>query len=95
MRPRSAADGARPHSAGGMGLPSVESEDLGLRDAGAVGSSGAPARRIVRHPGGDLSNRPKQAARSHGRGVSAGITSRGGRPCGSCCGPASARCTRC
>ena len=76
--------------------------------AGEADNSGVPARRIGQPPDGVVRIRRgveteetaatlghRHSATSRGRRVLVGITSKVGRPCVSCCGPASARCTRC
>lgn len=76
---------------------SAMGETLRILDVVAERSSGVPAQQSDLDPVADPPATPKRltGAINRGREAWAAITSRAVRPCASCCGPASARCTRC
>ena len=103
--PRGVVSGAAHRQIAGEG---ARSGAAGHQVAGEGHSSGVPALRTGRPPGGvprirrgveteetaaTLGHRYR--ATSRGRRVLVGITLKVGRRCASCCGPASAKCTRC
>lgn len=93
-----ASSEALPKGAAGEMLPrSAAGEAPRIPDAEAERSSGVPAQQTEPDSVVDPPATPRRltGAISHGREVWAGTTSKAGRPCASCCEPASARCTRC